>query len=149
MPLADGDPAEAWDTWLRVITDRKYVKSDGTLSNNAFSGKRVIASPAKPRPWSIELSGALLSMIDDLYSYGHSFCGVRFAGYMFQLAGKLRNPDLATDVIYTPTADPAHADLVSYRLTIESKYALRDWLQDSIRCVGPDDLGAIDALRQA
>lgn len=148
MPLADGDPAEAWDTWLRVITDRKYLKSDGTLSNNAFSGKRVIAPPAKPRPWSIELSGALLSIIDDLTSYGRGFCGDRFAGYMFQLAGRLRNPDLATDVVYTPTADPAHADLVSYRLSTESKYALRDWLQDSIRCANVDDVGAIDTLRR-
>ncbi len=148
MPHADGDPAEAWDTWLRVITDKKYLKSDGTLSNNAFSGKRVIAPPAKPRPWSIELSGALLSMIDDLRAYGHGFCGDNFAGYMFQLVGKLRNTDLATDVVYTPTADTAHADLVSYRLGIESKYALRDWLQDSIRCVRSDYIGAIHALRR-
>ena len=86
-------------------------------------------------------------MIDDLQSYGHCFCGDRFAGYMFQLAGRLRNPDLVTDVVYTPTADRSHADLVSYRLNIESKYALRDWLQESIRCARSDDLGAIDALR--
>ena len=88
MPLADGDPAEAWDTWLRVITDEKYFKDDGTLSNKAFSGKKVIAPPAKPRPWSMELSGALLSMIADLRSYGHGFCGNKFAGYMFEKGEK-------------------------------------------------------------
>jgi hypothetical protein len=150
MPLADGDPAKAWDTWLRVITDEKYLKTDGTLSNNAFSGKRVIAPPDPPRPWSLELSGALLSMIADLQSYADTFCGERFAGYMFQKVENLRSKDNATDVVYTPrAANSAHADLVAYHLPLEDKYVLRDWLQDSIQCVRPDKLEAIDALRRA
>lgn len=149
MPLADGDPGEAQDTWLRVISDEKYLKEDGTLSNNAFSGKKVISPPAPPRPWSLELSGALLSMIADLRCYADGFCGEKFAGYMFQKVENLRNEDNATDVIYTPrVGDNAHADLVAYQLAAENKYVLRDWLQDSIQCVKPDKLEVIDALRQ-
>ena len=149
MPLADWDPAEAWDTWLRVVTDERYFKNDGTLANNAFSGKKVISPPDPPRPWSLELSGALLSMISDLRSYGDAFCGDKFAGYMFQKVENLRHEDNATDVIYTPRAgDNAHADLVAYHLDAENKYVLRDWLQDSIQCVKPDKIGVLDALRQ-
>lgn len=149
MPLVDGDSAEPWNTWLRVVTDENYIKNDGTVANNAFSGKYVIAPPARPRPWSLELSGALLSHIPDLRVYGRNFCGDDFAGYMFQKAENLKNDDQATDVIYTPTADPAHADTVAYRLKVEDKYFIRDWLQDIVVCAKPDNLGAIDALRQA
>jgi hypothetical protein len=149
MPLADGDPAEAWDTWLRVITDERYFKSDGTLANDAFTGKTVISPPDPPRPWSLELSGALLSMIFDIRLYADAFCGDKFAGYMFQKVESLRSEDNATDVIYTPRArDNAHADLVAYHLDAEYKYVLRDWLQDSIQCVRRDKIEAIDALRQ-
>ena len=60
------------------------------------------------------------------------------------------NADDATDVIYTPRAgDVAHADLVAYHLDVESKYVLRDWLQDMIQCVRPDKIAVIDALRQS
>src|SRR5262249_18031211 len=104
MTLADGDPAEAWDTWLRVITDERDFRSDGTLANNAFSGRRVISPPDPPRSWSLEISGALLSMIPDLRVYAEAFCGDKFAGYMFQKVENLRNEDNATDVIYTPRA---------------------------------------------
>jgi hypothetical protein len=106
MPPDDGDPAEAWDTWLRVITDEKYWKSDGTLSNNAFSGKRVISPPALPRPWSMELSGDLLSMIADLRSHADEFCGNKFNGYMYQKVENLRVEENATDVALPPRVVP-------------------------------------------
>jgi hypothetical protein len=150
MPLADGDHAEAWDTWLRVVTDERYFKSDGTLANNAFSGGRVISPPDPLRPWSLEISGALLSMIPDLRAYADAFCGDKFAGYMFQKVENLRDDTNATDVIYTPrVGDSAHADLVAYHLEVENKYVLRDWLQDSIQCVRPDQIDVIYVLRQA
>jgi hypothetical protein len=150
MTLADGDPAEAWDTWLRVIADERYFKNDGTLANNAFSGRRVISPPDPPRSWSLEISGALLSMIPDLRVYADAFCRDKFAGYMFQKVENLRNEDNATDVIYTPRlGDSAHADLVADHLEVQNKYVLRDWLQDSIQCVRPDQIDAIDVLRQA
>ena len=57
MPLSDGDPAEARDTWFRVITDALYFRNDGTLASNAFSGTKVISPPDPPRQWSLELSG--------------------------------------------------------------------------------------------
>ncbi len=150
MPLVDGDPAEAWDTWLRVIADERYFKSDGTLSNNAFSGRKVISAPDPPRPWALELSGALLSMIPDLRRYAAAFCGDKFAGHMFQKVENLRHEDNATDVLYTPRVDDnAQADLVAYQLDVASKYDLRDWLQDSIQYVRHGKIEVIDALRRA
>ena len=92
MVLADGDPAEPGDVWLRAITDEKYLKRDGTLHNSAFGGKRVLGPPSTPeRPWSMELSGWLLSFIDRLEAKCTDFCSERpFAGVMFQGVDKLR-----------------------------------------------------------
>jgi hypothetical protein len=152
MPLTAGEPAEPWDTWLRVITNEKYIKSDGTLHNSAFTGK-AISPPDPAKPWALELSGALLSLIGDLRTYGQEFCGDKFAGFMFQKVENLRNEDRDTDVIFTPRteapADPAHSDLVAYRLEFENKAALKDWLQDFIQVARLDKLDGIDALRQA
>ena len=150
MPLADGDPAEPADTWLRVITNDDYIKKDGTLAKNAFGGK-AIAPPDPPRPWSLALSGGLLSLIADLQKYGTDFCGDAFVGYMFHKVEDLRNADHATDVIFTPIIprDPAHADHVAYHLTVESKYLLQEWLQNIMLYVRQDRLDALEALRQA
>lgn len=152
MPLADGDAAESWDAWLRVISNPKYLKNDGTLANNAFSGAVVFREPPV-RAWSLELSGALLSLMPNLKAYGEAHCGEKFAGFMYQQIDKLYHPPHATDVIYTPTIEPkkddAHADLVSFMLTIKEKYVLRDWLQDTVICAKPDKLDEIDKLRKA
>ena len=151
MVLADGDPAEAVDVWLRAITDEKYAKRDGTLHNSAFSGKRILGRPSTAeRPWSMELSGWLLSLIDDLETKCTVFCSGRpFAGVMFQGVEKLRSEasGVRTDVIYTPRpGDGAHADFVAFGPA--DKFVIRDWLQDILRTVGPDGLGAIESLRQ-
>lgn len=151
MPLADGGPAEAGDVWLRAITDDKYLKRDGALHNSAFSGKRVLGPPTTPeRPWSIELSGWLLSLIDELEAKCIDFCGGRpFAGVMFQGVEILRSQasGVRTDVIYTPKPDDgAHADFVAFGAA--DKFVIRDWLQDMLRTVRPDGLAAIDALRK-
>jgi hypothetical protein len=92
MALADGDPAEAGDVWLRAITDEKYLERDGTLHNSAFGGKRVLGPPSTPeRPWSMELSGWLLSFIDTLEAKCTDFCSGRlFAGVMLQSVERLR-----------------------------------------------------------
>src|SRR5215471_10329565 len=95
MPLTDGDSAPAWDVWTRVITDKNYWKSDGTLHNKAFSrGAFRKPDPARNRPWSRELSGRLLSLIADLNHESTQFCalhGREFAGVMFQKAENLKS----------------------------------------------------------
>jgi hypothetical protein len=151
MALADGDPAEADDVWLRAITDERYLKPDGTLHNSAFSGRRVLGPPSTPgRPWSLELSGWLLSLIEGLERKCTDFClGRRFAGVMFQSVEKLRSEasGFRTDVIFTPKPnDSAHADFVGFGTA--DKFVIRDWLQDMLGAVRPDGLAAIDALRR-
>jgi hypothetical protein len=151
MALADGDPAEDGDVWLRAITEEKYWKRDGTLHNSAFSGKRVLGPPSAPgRLWSLELSGWLLSLIAEIERKCTDFCGGRaFAGVMFQSVEKLRTEHngFRTNVIYTPKADDeAHADLVAFGPA--DKFVVRGWLQDILHSVRPDGLATVEALRR-
>lgn len=156
MPLAHGDPAEIWDVWTRVITDKRYWKTDGSgkLHNRAFGGK-AFAPPYNRSPWTYELSGRILSMIEYLERESMDFCKrveKDFAGVMYQNVENLRSDGsgFPTDVIYTPyDQDSAHADVAVYNAAGEAHvFAVRDWLQDLIKCVKPDDLAVICALRQ-
>jgi hypothetical protein len=154
--LKDGDPAQAWNVWIRVITDCNYWKKDGTLHNKAFTGKGGFMPPLKARPWSHELSGRLLSLVTNLREESMAFCeGLKrdFAGIMFQHVEGLRSQrsGFPTDVIYTPVvaADEAHSDLtVKHAVTEDDLRELRDWLQDNIFYVKPDKLSAVCTLRE-
>jgi hypothetical protein len=154
MALADGDPAETWDTWTRVITSEAYWKKDGTLHNKAFSGK-AFAVPETDRPWSHELSGRLLSLVVNLQQESSDFCArieKQFSGIMFQKVEKLRSntSGFQTDVVYTPyLEDTAHGDFASFGTSDEDLSGLRDWLQDVIQCMRPEMVSAIEALRQS
>jgi hypothetical protein len=153
MALHDGEPADAWDVWTRVITDNNYWKDDGTLHNSAFGGK-AIAAPTKVRSWTHELSGRLLSLITDLEQESIAFCTAvqrDFAGIMFQKVENLRSSasGFHTDVVYTPKVhDNAHGDFVAFDTTDENRFEIRDWLQDFIQHVRPDKLSAVETLRQ-
>jgi hypothetical protein len=158
MPNVKGEPADVRETWFRVITDENYWKKDGTLKNSAFGGK-AISPPDPARPWSHELSGNLLSLVNDVRGHCVAFCGAKLAGIMYQRVENLRGeqivrrddgtrPMIGINVIYTPQAsNEAHADLVSYG-TAEDKYRLRDWLQDIVQCVRSDKVEAIEPLRE-
>jgi hypothetical protein len=157
MGIAAGEPADIGDVWLRVITLQKYWKADGTLHNSAFGG-RAIAPPDPARPWGLELSGRLLSLIKNIKAESKALCEAprEFAGIMYQTIENLRSEGDAyhrptgcrTDVFYTPKEDDkAHADLAIYGSTVENKFAIRDWLQESIQCVRPDKCEVIEALR--
>jgi hypothetical protein len=152
MPLKAGDPAEADDVWLRVITNKDYWRHDGRLHNSAFGGKGGF-SPSQNCPWTHELSGRLLSLVQNLRQECIDFCGDRFAGVMFQKVENLRSEDSGwpTDVYYTPKDyDNAHADFVSFKTKDKiDYYEVRDWLQDFIQHVKPDKLEAVEALRPA
>ncbi|WP_214476055.1 hypothetical protein [Mesorhizobium sp. dw_380] len=155
MALNAGDGADAADYWLRVLTNTDYWKADGTLHNAAFGGKAIGQPDA--RPWSIEFSGRLLSLVKDVEKEAIEFCGDKmpFAGVMYQSVENLRTdgsaaiPSFPTNVIYTPKdSDPAHGDLVAYGPSVEHKYALRDWLQDIIQAVLPDKCNVVEQLRR-
>ena len=68
MPLSDGDPADAADVWLRVITNANHVRKDGKLNHQAFKG--AMTSPDTARGWQHELSGRLKSLIGDVEAEG-------------------------------------------------------------------------------
>jgi hypothetical protein len=160
MPPEPGAPADATDVWVRVLTSEGYWKRDGTLHNSAFSGS-AIAAPTGNKPWTIELSGRLLSLIEKLERESRGFCTPPrvFAGLMYQTVEKLRTdgsrfPPFPTDVIYTPIdrneyKDPAHADLVAYgpAPTPPDRFLFRDWLQDLIQCVRPHQCAVVEQLR--
>jgi hypothetical protein len=152
MPLAEGDAADPGEVWLRVVKEPKWIKEDGSVPNNAFTGaafRSLLESP-----WSIELSGALLSLVPDLEVYGKGKCGEGYAGHMYQVVEKLYCIEHAIDVIFTPkpNAEPpdlAHADAVSFRVVIEDKHLMRDWLQEVISTVRRNQFGPLEALRKA
>jgi hypothetical protein len=154
MPLSDGDPAESWDVWMRVITNGNYWKKDGTLHNSAFKGKGALSTSEESRPWSHELSGRLLSLINDVQQESADFCRAHnkdFHGIMYQTVENLRAEvhGFPTDVRYTPkSTDPAHGDFVTFNTTDADLPAIRDWLQDFIKALKPDNVAAICALRR-
>jgi len=160
MPLYDGDPADPYDVWTRVLT-ADYWRADGTLHNGAFSGKHVITSASEGRPWSHELSGSLLSLVDNLRRESEEFCaklGKQFHGIMYQTVENLRTDGTGypkqspfpTDVRYTPlNGKTAHADLVTFKTGQEDRKEIRDWLQEMIQAVRSEKLPAVCSMRLA
>jgi len=150
--LTDGDVAEENDTWLRVITSEHYWKKDGTLHNSAFSGG-AIACSSEARPWNMELSGRLLSMVQDIDTESKEFCQKLdrpFVGLMFQTVENLSKGFIVrTGVYYTPNEDYAHSDFAVFaHMNRSMMHQLRDWLQDFIQCVKPEKAAVtINALR--
>ena len=63
--MADGDRASDDDCWFRVITDTRWINSDGSLAEQALKGNKL-GPPKTLRPWSHELSGRLLSLVSDV-----------------------------------------------------------------------------------
>jgi hypothetical protein len=146
---------------MRVVTSEDYWKKDGTLHNNAFSGG-AIAPPTTEKPWTLEMSGRLLSLVKDVARESNAFCTPPrvFAGLMYQTVENLRSAGNSfhvstgceTDVIYTPIdeaghRDQAHADLVAHRLGRDQRFLIRDWLQDFIQCIRPDQCSVLEPLR--
>jgi hypothetical protein len=157
MAVKSGEPAEATDVWMRVLTDKNFLKKDGLLHNKAFTGK-AIAEPKPPREWTLEFSGRLLSLVKEVETESAAFCEppMTFAGIIFQTVENLRsdgnsfhrNSGCRTDVIYTPKPkDVAHADLVAFGPSVEHRYLMRDWLQDFIQYASPGNCAIIEALR--
>jgi hypothetical protein len=160
MTLRDGDRADPFDVWTRVLTSDQW-RPDGRLHNGAFSGKSFLRDAPSGRPWAQEVSGALLSLINDLRAECETFCqkipGLEFNGVMYQNVSNLQSEGdhypgysfFPSGVHFTPIRpdNPAHADLVTQRKTDASAKEVRDWLQDMIQAVKPEKLAALCALR--
>jgi hypothetical protein len=162
MPLSDGDSANPFDVWARVLTSDQWRK-DGRLNNGAFSG-RFLRKAASGRPWAQEASGRLLSLVKSLREESEAFCKTfngEFHGVMFQTVQNLRSDGAGypaygffpTDVCYTPInnathRDNAHADLVTHKIPEETNKEVRDWLQDIIQAVKADSLAAVCSMRE-
>jgi len=175
MGEGEWKPADDCDVWLRALTDRKHVyektedgRSTLSLHNRALKGK-AIGPPTEKRPWSIEVSGKLLSLIANVVSEGESFIeqikatkpDAVFQGYAYSTVGKIREvrlnfPHPSVDVMATPKANnPTHADAVM-NLDSEAsgddlekaKSMLRDWLQEVLEVVRPNEAcERLEALR--
>jgi hypothetical protein len=160
MPPNDGEPADEADIWLRNITDKKHIRSDGKLRNNVFTGK-AIAQGNEARSWAHELSGRLLSLTNDFEAEGQQYCknrGRTFMGVMYASVQSLRAAvdGIRTDVYYTPieSVDQAHADFVTFGSTDESLFRIRDWLQETVmvalapKCILASTLSKSPSLSQ-
>jgi hypothetical protein len=159
MPLSDGDSADDGDTWLRVLTVRRHLRSDGTLHHNAFSGSAIKPPPPdKNRRWSHEISGRLVSLAEDVEKEGKAFCESlsratgqtkEFVGVAYARVEGLRAmvECISTDVCYTPLGhDPAHSDVVFFNSTDSDLDRLRDWLQEVLRPVKSNQLEVLKAV---
>ena len=156
MPLKDGDPAERGDVWLRNLIDKKWILNDGTVSQNAFKGKKFFSAPeeAKKRPWQHEASGRLRSLAKDIDAEGEAFCKKvtqkdgRFGGVMYASVVALARDfgAINADVAFTPNDDPAHADIAFYKSTEADLDTLRDELQKLMKGAKPGQYAQLDAL---
>jgi hypothetical protein len=150
MPPKDGEPADADDTWLRNVTDKKHVRPDGKPTSNAFTG-RAISPRAPGRAWDHELSGRLLSFTNNFEAEGRQYCEERkkpFIGVMYGKVEHIRREtnDVKTDVYYTPIkdGDQAHADLTMAGTNDDNLGPIRDWLQEVLRVSKPDPKCVLD-----
>ena len=146
---------------MRVLTSKDYWRRDGSLHNSAFSGA-AIAPPSGDKPWTLEMSGRLLSLVANIAQESRDFCPPprEFARLIYQTVENLRstgnsfhaNTGCPTDVIYTPIDEPghqdvAHADLVAYGADQANRFLIRDWLQEFIQYVRPDQCAVVEQLR--
>ena len=139
------------DVWLRVVTDARWVNTDGSLSEQALK-KKALAPPLDPnKPWSHELSGRSLSHAKDVQKNGVFFVDVvrnkqrnpnkhlRFVGVAAATVGDLRPlcARLKSELVFSPVMevynpffDEAHSDFVVYAANEDSLDEVRTSLQE-------------------
>lgn len=159
------------DVWLRVITDRRWLNSDGSLSEQALK-KRALAPPLdSSKLWSHELSGRALSHAGDVQRNGEFFVDVvrnlqkypnknlLFVGVaaakvenLRPLCGGVKSDLLFSPVmdLYNPFFDEAHSDFIVYAANEDALDEVRTNLQEvlivilSPKCSNSDVSAAIN-----
>jgi len=122
-----GDAAEPDEVWLRPVTNETHLKRN-TVHHGAL--KKWIAPPDDPaKPWKLEVSGRLRSLVDNisadavqsvdaqkakLMASGKPVPSVlKYCGILYSQANDVRAiAEFDGDVIFDPTEDPAHANIV-------------------------------------
>lgn len=127
--LVAGEALPDREVWLRELTNRDFLKRDGTVHRQALKAPAIGSSEG--RDWSHELSGRARSAAGDIEAHacvsveraraGFESRGlpvpskVTFVGVAYAAASQLRkSEDLKLDAIYTPNNDTAHSDFVIY-----------------------------------
>ena len=117
------------ECWSRALTNSDYITADKTVHISALKGRGGL-SITERLPWSHELSGRLVSMVEDfatetaerieamkrrMVAEGKKVPSkIGYAGVAFARAVEMRSiAGLLADVIYTPnSADTAHSDVL-------------------------------------
>jgi hypothetical protein len=125
--VKSGDAAEADDTWLRPITNENHIRR-ATIHHGEF--KKWLGPPDDVNsPWKLELSGRLLSLVESISKDANEKVAaqkarlaaaekpipsaLKYCGIIHSTVENVRAiPDLDGDVIYEPTEDTAHANIV-------------------------------------
>lgn len=156
--LEAGKPARDEDTWFRYITNRRHLRRDGKLNHAAFKGRALVSSG---QCW--ELSGRLLSLagaIEDVRKHGANHAeAIRsthiaqgrsgkefvFVGVLYSVVSAIRSYRLTADVVYDPTEDLAHANVVfpEVRLDNELPAAFLDDLAEMFEVALPESLSRL------
>ena len=163
--LTDGSPVPGDECWYTVLTNSRHITKDGTVHAQALMGRRIAPSTGG-RAWSHEMSGRLVSLAGDLAaveadaqarvqdaqasyaaSNGKPASNINFVGIACAKADDLRtvfNGQFSTDVMYTPTADTAHSDIVIFNATTDVQIeSMRDWLLPKLIGITPDKLNLL------
>jgi hypothetical protein len=140
MALGDGEAAEAWDFWLRTVTNKKHLYgSKKRVHHSALGGAGGLA-PHAGRGWTHELSGRLNSFARSACADAEAYCkarGLTYIGIIYAQVGVLRDNKFGhdTDVRYTPIPhqDDGHADFVIFGAPDDFVLdSIKDWLRDNV-----------------
>lgn len=129
--MQSGDPASDDDTWLRPITNSNHLRDGGTRVHHGEFKKWFAAPDDRDKKWKLEISGRLLSLISSISEDAQLKVAtqqerLRSKGktvpssicYIGVLQGEVstlrRTANMRCDVIYEPTDDNAHANIVIY-----------------------------------
>lgn len=152
-----GDAAASDDIWLRPVTNENHLKRKA-IHHGAL--KKWIAPPDDPlKPWKLEVSGRLLSKIGSISADAvHQVelqkanliaakknvpSDLEYCGILHPTAESIRSiPDFDGDVIYDPTDDPAHANIVIKDKDKSEILTVTDVLIKNLIFLEPDQVAA-------
>jgi hypothetical protein len=122
-----GDPAAPDDIWLRAITNENHIRRTGV--HHAELKKWLGPPDDSTKPWKLELSGRLRSLVGSiskdalekvaaqkakLIASNKSVPStIKYCGVVHSTVDGIKSiADFDGDVIYDPTEDLAHANIV-------------------------------------
>jgi hypothetical protein len=122
-----GDPAASDDVWLRPITNENHTRRSAIHHGEL---KKYIAPPDDlNQPWKLEVSGRLGSLVGSISKDAQQKVdaqkakllaanknvpsSIKYCGILYSEVENVRSiPDFDGDVVYDPTDDVAHANII-------------------------------------